>query len=187
MEKLPDSKHHGNRDLRIFRFCHTICQSPVTEKEAYELSNSAEYDKNARLLQNGADLRFCQNRHAACYSPLRAADREHLPPDRLSISLLLVCRQAYIAANPILWSTNTWGFHDIEPWRQWRQAIFLAMNYIQQQLIQKVYLGANVVTECVDNYDISQFKIWDELYIDITVNSKDHTSSKLKNFWLCLP
>lgn len=56
---------------------------PITghRNEAYELSKSAEYDKTASSFKDGEDMRLCENRHAACDSALRGADREHLPPN----------------------------------------------------------------------------------------------------------
>jgi hypothetical protein len=149
---------------------------PITghRNEAYELSKSAEYDKTASSFKDGEDMRLCEDRHAACDSAVRGADREHLPPNRLNVDILVVCRQAYVEANPILWSTNTWAIHDISSWCQCRGR----RNALQRRLIKKGHLGMNVVTDYVHKTAISLFKIWDELHIDITVNYRDLKQSQ---------
>jgi hypothetical protein len=159
-----NSKYYDGRRHLL----NTICQSSITEREAYELSKSAEYDKASSSMNSGEDMRVCQNRHADCYKALRGKDRENLPPNRLDINILLVCRQAYVEANPILWSTNTWSFDRLGAWRQWRSH----RNSLQRRLIKKVHLALNVILEeNIRKTDIQLFKVWEELHIDITANA----------------
>ncbi|KAF8859281.1 hypothetical protein BDZ45DRAFT_364360 [Acephala macrosclerotiorum] len=151
---------------RRWRWFHTVCQSTTTEREAYELSRSEEYDKSASEMNEGEDMRFCRNRHVACFKALKDADRHNRPPNKLHIELLSVCRQAYIEANPILWSTTIWSPWGYCNWRRWCDI----RTPLQRQLIKKVHLDTNVVHDYVHKTNISLFANWKELYVDVTVN-----------------
>jgi hypothetical protein len=147
-----------------YRPSNTICQATITEKEAYELSKSAEYNKKATSFKAGEDMRYCRNRHATCYTELtEALQKKTLPPNSLDVRALRVCRQAYVDANPILWGTNTWSFSSSSVWRDWRQA----RNALQRRLIKKVHLSQNIVLRPVTKASISEFKVWEELHLDI--------------------
>ena len=107
MKEWNSERHdYWDAHLRLFG---TVCQSHTTEREAYNLSKSEEYDRAAASFRAGEDLRFSRNRHAACYQELKEAeaDSKHLPRHRVNVDVLTACRQAYVEASPILWSTNT--------------------------------------------------------------------------------
>jgi len=152
------------------RWFHTVCESAITEPEAYELSKSEEYDKAVGGMKEGEDMRLCQNRHAVCYEALLPANKEHRPHNKLHIDLLGVCQQTYVEANSILWGTNTWSIYRYA-WNDW--------HYLrtpdQKRLIKKVHFGTNVINCIFQPVSVLEYDSWKELYVDITVNCLEPT------------
>lgn len=125
-------------------------------------------------MKEGEDMRLCENRHSACYKALKDADRHNRPPNKLHMELLSVCRQAYIEANPILWSTTTWSPWGIGNWRTWCDL----RTPLQRQLIKKVHLDTDVVRDYVHKTSITPFANWKELYVSVTVTKSAYTNSE---------
>lgn len=99
------------------RFFHTICESPVTEMQAYVLSRDESYENKVKrngTTSPGRDMRHCNHRHAECYDALRAGSTT-----RLHIGLLSVCRQTYMESIRFLWGTNTWSINDTQTLHGW--------------------------------------------------------------------
>ncbi|KAH8761397.1 hypothetical protein BGZ57DRAFT_580412 [Hyaloscypha finlandica] len=145
------------------RLFNTICQSTVTEREAYELSKSAEYNKAATYFKAGEDMRACGNRHRACELELADHSTEkNLPPNRLNVGVLAVCRQVYVEVNPILWSTNTWSFQCNDTWRFWMSG----RNALQKRLIKKIHFSAAAAYGLINKATILALKLA-ELNMDI--------------------
>lgn len=154
------------------RLFHSVCESPITEPEAYELSKAADYDMTAENMKLGEDMRFCFNRHCACYKALHTADSRNHPPNRLPIEIMLACRQAYVEIQPILWATTIWSFHDALSWREWLNN----RNTQQKRCLKKIHLAGNVVADVPHLSVLVRFKPLDELYVDITTDCQFRSS-----------
>ncbi|KAE9374287.1 hypothetical protein N431DRAFT_503178 [Stipitochalara longipes BDJ] len=159
------------------RLFNTRCQAPITEIQAYELSKSAEYDQTA--FKDREDLRCCDNRHAICYSELQEYKEEAPPPNRLDVSALTVCRQVYVDANPILWSTNIWSFRCKQAWNYWR----FMRNAVQRRLIKKIHLGRGLIFDYITKAAIAELKALEELNIDF--NTYTHGLDDINKIQQC--
>jgi len=170
-----DEKYHGKKSEQPDKakegrkYYNHICQSPITEKEAYDLSRNVAYEQATGSFRKGEDMRICQNRHAPCYNALEAAYRENMPLNRVDINILLVCRQAYLEANPILWNTNVWSFHCQKHWIEW----YSKRHATHRKELKKVHFGM----ELMSGYSPYRFESvakyqgpWKELYINIDLN-----------------
>jgi hypothetical protein len=132
-------------------------------------------------LKEGEDVRYCWNRHHACRTELSSHDKkDDLPPNRLKVDVLTVCRQVYVETNPILWSTNTWSFHYKDAWRCWLRK----MNANQKRLVKKVHLSRGVVFDFMTKSTISALKDLEELNVDIfTWNGPDFRNSEFEHYF----
>jgi hypothetical protein len=88
-----------------WKFCHVVCQSKVSEDEAYDLSRSEEYEKTAKKFENQEDMRLSHSRHSSCWGHLQSVrllitQGEATPEgNKLHLEFLRTCRQAFIEAN----------------------------------------------------------------------------------------
>jgi hypothetical protein len=134
------------------RFFYILCEAAASEQDGYRLSRSADYDLSAQGVDCD-DIRLSSKRHAACYScyddcldapAYRFADRyvggpkdpQRLAQARISISVLRVCRQAYVEANQVLWRTTTWSFTHALAFSQFMDR----RNAVQRRLMRKLHL-----------------------------------------------
>ncbi|KAH6716725.1 hypothetical protein BKA61DRAFT_654058 [Leptodontidium sp. MPI-SDFR-AT-0119] len=158
-------QNHNSPDLRLY---HTVCESPVTEKQAYDLSRNESYETVIKgpmsEILTKCDMRQCHNRHAVCYEALR-----HGPTRRLHIDLLSVCRQTYMEAIRLLWGTNTWSIDDFQSFR----IFFGRRNALQRSLMKKVHLGSDIVIAFPPRSLVLKFGMLEELYIDVTINCRE--------------
>ncbi|CZR64417.1 uncharacterized protein PAC_14315 [Phialocephala subalpina] len=131
---------------------HTICESTTTERETYELSKSEGYDKSAIEMKEGEDIRFCSNRHAACYKALGDADRHNHPPNKLDIDILGVCPQAYDEASAIL--------YDIARFSSWKELyVDVTVNRAKDYTHMKQYFPADRIRAiCFGNDDYNAWQ-----------------------------
>ncbi len=155
----------------------TTCYAAITEKKAYELSQNVEYDKSATSFKAGEDMRYCRNRHVACYKDLRDAwkTNNNPPSNQLNVGALRVCRQTYVDANPILWGSNVWSFRDNITWCTWASN----RNAFQRRLIKKVHLSENMVLRPFKKASISEFKALEELNIDFITRDQDRVKQSM--------
>jgi hypothetical protein len=108
-------------------------------------------------------MRLCGNRHRACELELANRPLEiTLPPNRLNVGVLAVCRQVYVEVNPILWSTNTWSFEYDGTWRCWMRG----RNALQKRLIKKIHFSKDPYFGLINKATILALKL-EELNIDI--------------------
>ncbi|KAH7391550.1 hypothetical protein BKA64DRAFT_747084, partial [Cadophora sp. MPI-SDFR-AT-0126] len=161
MEERPHNGVHGP-DLRFF---HTVCESPITEQQAWKFSRMELYEEVVKQTSTElatVDLRHCHHRHAICYDALRNG-----PTKRLHIDLLSVCRQTYIESVRFLWGSNTWSIDDSQTFNQW----FRRRNALQRLLMKKVHLGSDIANDTVPRSVLFKYNMLEELYVDITTNS----------------
>lgn len=134
------------------RFFYILCEAEASEQDGYHLSKSADYDLSARGV-GCDDMRLSSKRHTACYScyddcldapAYRFGDRyvggprdpQRLARNRISISVLRVCRQVYVEANRMLWRTTTWSFTHALAFSQFMDR----RNAVQRRLMRKLHL-----------------------------------------------
>ncbi|KAG4441747.1 hypothetical protein IFR05_002738 [Cadophora sp. M221] len=165
---VMEERIHPNQTSPDLRLYHTVCESPITEKQAYDLSRNEPYETlvtgpMSRMVTK-CDLRHCHNRHAVCYDALR-----HGPTKRLHIDLLSVCRQTYMEAIRLFWGTNTWSIDDFQSFR----IFFARRNTLQRSLMKKVHLGSDIVIAFPPRSLVLKFGMLEELHIDVTINCRE--------------
>lgn len=140
-------------------FFHTVCESPTTERDAYELARNANCDPTGP-----EDMTHGRNRHAACNSILR---RRH-EFNRVQVDILSVCRHTYQEAIRVLWSTNTWSILDWQSCRAWLGR----RTALQRSLIRKIHLASDIVLAFLPRSLVFKFPLLKKLYIEITTNCR---------------
>jgi hypothetical protein len=176
------------------RFFYILCEAAASEQDGYLLSKSADYD----LLAQGVgcdDVRLSFKRHSACYScyddcldaPAYSfgdqyvggpKDPHRLARNRISISVLRVCRQVYVEVNQLLWRTTTWSFTHALAFSQFMDR----RNAVQRRLMRKLHLDLDprycwVRKNWADGWHaalhkrvLSRFTGLEVLHLDITDN-----------------
>jgi hypothetical protein len=176
------------------RFFYILCEAEASEQDGYYLSQSADYNLTAQGIDCN-DMRLSSQRRSACYAcyddcldapAYRFGDQyvggpkdiHKLARNRISIGVLKVCRQVYIEANRILWSTTTWSFTHALAFSQFMDR----RNAVQRRLMQKLHLDLDprycwVRKNWADGWYaalhkrvLSRFTALEVLYLDIRDN-----------------
>jgi hypothetical protein len=156
----PHKFVYGQYPVKDPGLSHCICEADLSEHAAYELSKIAVGE------QSDQGSRFqVHTRHSKCQGiwQLSTGSATKQPQKTLDLDLLLVCRQIYIEANPILWSTTTWSFQRYDAWRSFIQG--RKNNTIQRHTLRRLHLDENMIYK-LDSATISRFQQLDVLHID---------------------
>jgi len=140
---------------------HVVCQATVSPSEQAELSKSQKYHE----AEGGVDT---EKIHAECHRILKL-EAEDRKPYQINLSILRVCRQAYVETNPILWNTTTWSFSESLS-GQSISSFCNHRNALQRREMRKLDLSSHIWG--LENIQISEaivkkFKSLDTLYVRV--------------------
>ena len=125
----------------------------------HEQSETAIYQQWKADIENGSVKPVDDWKHKnecivefQCNEPFCAEKESHQEENsgkKLQLALLRTCRQVYVEANPLLWTTNTFSFGEVRLLRD-----FVAQrNMKQKQLLKKIHLDWNIASRSQSYFD----------------------------------
>lgn len=177
----------------------------MSEEAAYASFTDNNVDTLLSTEAGQIDVRKCRDRHAKCYDcyddclvPLyseydenvgKPINPDQLAGNRVHLELLRVCRQTYIEANPVLWSSTLWSFTHSLAFTKFMEH----RNAVQRRTMRKLHLDLDMRYAwkshtwaywwyaSLHKSVLSKFSALDVVHLDITGNKWIRNSNIIGN------